>query len=728
MADKKISELDALTGATVATDDQLVIVDTSAGLTKSITIDEFKNALDTATGFVRITGDTMTGDLDIQGTLTSDGLTVDGSGTAQITSTSGTTLELIRSGSAGQISSLIMKDGGNAQNRINSSGGALEFEYGASNLNALKIDNNGDISFYEDTGTTAKFFWDASAESLGIGTTSINDRVDISGSTGDGYRLTDGTHTGVFRSISGGTILKTTTNHALIFGSNDTERMRIDANGTITSKGYSALNSSARDGSGSIYLGGNTGYALLIDHYDSGTTKSVIRNTYAPTNSSAELALDSGVITFNTGTSYTEAMRIDSSGNLLVGKTTNNSATTGHGLTSAGFAYHTRSGGEPLYLNRLSSDGSILTLAKDGAPVGSIGTPFTGELYIEASGANSSGLLFTSGNTIQPRKNSASDDGNISIGTSGNRFKDLYLSGSIHGDTIFENNAGTTEYARFDSSGNFLVGTVDTNPTTGTSEGIVLGVGGIMLASNANDAAIALNRITTDGAIAIFKKDGSPVGSIGTLSGTTYIHSGTVGLTMFDTGGSLDRIYPATSNGSGRDAAIDLGDSSTRFKDLYLSGGVYLGGTGSANKLDDYEEGTWTPTLTGSTTNPTQSYIDQLGYYTKVGNMVHLTGWVYFSGSGITGGTGNLILDGLPFTISNSLAARGTLSLSEQQDFNTAGNGAPTTGFLQFNTTTVLLEVYKNDAGKIGGLSYALASDVKNSTRMAFTCTYTTSA
>jgi hypothetical protein len=36
----------------------------------------------------------------------------------------------------------------------------------------MTIDNNGDISFYEDTGTTAKFFWDASAESLGIGTSS----------------------------------------------------------------------------------------------------------------------------------------------------------------------------------------------------------------------------------------------------------------------------------------------------------------------------------------------------------------------------------------------------------------------------------------------------------------------------------------------------------------------------------------------------------------------------
>ena len=36
----------------------------------------------------------------------------------------------------------------------------------------LRLASNGDISFYEDTGTTAKFFWDASAESLGIGTTS----------------------------------------------------------------------------------------------------------------------------------------------------------------------------------------------------------------------------------------------------------------------------------------------------------------------------------------------------------------------------------------------------------------------------------------------------------------------------------------------------------------------------------------------------------------------------
>ena len=67
MADKKISELDALTGANTADDDRLVIVDTSAGLTKNITMTEFKSALDTGSGFVRVTGDTMTGDLALSG-------------------------------------------------------------------------------------------------------------------------------------------------------------------------------------------------------------------------------------------------------------------------------------------------------------------------------------------------------------------------------------------------------------------------------------------------------------------------------------------------------------------------------------------------------------------------------------------------------------------------------------------------------------------------------------
>jgi len=67
MADRKISELTNLTGVNVADEDELVIVDTSATETKAITFGEFKSALDTTTGFVRITGDTMTGSLVLSG-------------------------------------------------------------------------------------------------------------------------------------------------------------------------------------------------------------------------------------------------------------------------------------------------------------------------------------------------------------------------------------------------------------------------------------------------------------------------------------------------------------------------------------------------------------------------------------------------------------------------------------------------------------------------------------
>ena len=65
MADQKISELTALTGANLADVDAFAVVDTSAVQTKKITYAELKTALDTGTGFVRITGDTMTGALGI---------------------------------------------------------------------------------------------------------------------------------------------------------------------------------------------------------------------------------------------------------------------------------------------------------------------------------------------------------------------------------------------------------------------------------------------------------------------------------------------------------------------------------------------------------------------------------------------------------------------------------------------------------------------------------------
>ena len=55
----------------------------------------------------------------------------------------------------------------------------------ASDNNIFKAALSGDISFYEDTGTTAKLFWDASAESLGIGTSSPSRKFTVQGGSGD---------------------------------------------------------------------------------------------------------------------------------------------------------------------------------------------------------------------------------------------------------------------------------------------------------------------------------------------------------------------------------------------------------------------------------------------------------------------------------------------------------------------------------------------------------------
>jgi len=69
--------------------------------------------------------------------------------------------------------------------------------------------------------------------------------------------------------------------------------------------------------------------------------------------------------------------------------------------------------------------------------------------------------------------------------------------------------------------------------------------------------------------------------------------------------------------------------------------------------LDDYEEGTWTPEVVGTTTAGTATYVYQDGYYTKIGNTVSVTCQIAYSGHT---GTGNLRINGLPFNSFSSTA------------------------------------------------------------------------
>jgi len=214
-----------------------------------------------------------------------------------------------------------------------------------------------------------------------------------------------------------------------------------------------------------------------------------------------------------------------------------------------------------------------------------------------------------------------------------------------------DDNATSTSMT-LDTSGNLLVGKTSSGVATIGAE-LRGGTTGnyAVTATAASQAPILANRTTSDGELIQFRKDNTTVGSIG-VSSSTYLTIGTgdTGI-LFDNAGN--RVYPCNaSTQANLDNAIDIGASTVRFKDLYLSGGVYLGGTGSANLLDDYEYGdypvSFTPSGGGSiTVAGSQNDLK----YTKIGSRVFVSGKVDISAASSPSG---YITVTLPFVIHNS--------------------------------------------------------------------------
>jgi hypothetical protein len=437
--------------------------------------------------------------LNVDGTVTADGLTVDA--TTTVIQKTGDSPTLQFKGHAGTQDTIGEIQSGRAEFSGTNSFMRFKTNDGTSTKSRLNIDDSGDISFYEDTGTTPKFFWDASAESLGIGTTTVNadlhlgatsPHIDIGPSAGNRGKVGYDSNNVYIGSTSGTGEIHFKNN----IGSTDAPHSSGDTKMVITDSGVGIGTSSPV-----------AGYVLNVVN-DSGNSQQLIR---AGTNFNSTIAFadqDSSTsgqliyahngdyMAFNTNAA--ERMRITSTGSVGIGTTAPdgpltvqlaassatswsmavegaNTAQLSHIITDntsvrrklsaiesfvgssnvanfqGGLIFKTTpAAGSPTERMRVTAAGSVgigttspankLVVADTNCIVSSIGTGGFGAFYATGSGTNQSYLFF--GNAGGEKGRITSED-----------------SGAL----VFSNTTGASERMRIDASGNVGIGT--SNPT-----------------------------------------------------------------------------------------------------------------------------------------------------------------------------------------------------------------------------------------------------------------------
>ena len=323
--------------------------------------------------------------IDVTGTATMDGLTVDGNGTVNgdfTLSDANPSLYLVDTTNPNTYRLYNVDGTIRYQTDINSEFGNSRHEFWVDGKKYLRIVAGGDISFFEDTGTTPKFFWDASTERLGIGTSSPAYELDVNGTIAADnaiFGTTSDAQTIVYVTSSttgeseirlgdtdtdAGSIAYNNSDNSMQFRANAAERMRIDSSGNVgigtTSPNDKFHVANGSTGAGYLRIANNEGYARL------GT--------------------DGGNLLLDVGGS--EKSRIDSSGRVGIGTSNPNSAL--HVVSSNNFLQQLlrleSSSGERAFIGTNLQDNAYLQLY-DGS--GNLKTVFStdgNDSYIDGGG------------------------------------------------------------------------------------------------------------------------------------------------------------------------------------------------------------------------------------------------------------------------------------------------------------------------------------------------------
>ena len=390
---------------------------------------------------------------------------------------------------------------------------------------------------------------------------------------------------------------------AMLLATSATERMRIDSSGNVN------IGSTSNAGFGPLQLGSTSSASTIIQMLGSTSGNNTIHFGDGASGSSryrGYIQYAHGNDSLQFGTVAAERMRIDNSGNLGIG-------------TSS-----------PAHLIDAHGDGTTAQI----------------RVKFNGSDGNRAGFILENGHT-----------GGRSYGIfAGNNSTGAGL-GSSFG--IMDNTANAYRMIIEGSAGHVYIGhTSGLNFGAGTTAGITFDPNGALVASRSSDSPLYLQRSSSDGNMVSLYRDTAHVGGIGVSSDGASFGNATQHVAMH-----TNQLAPATPTHSNLDNTISLGTGSSRFKDLYLSGGVYFQGSTTANQLDGYEEGTWTPAI---------SYGNIHVYYAsyiKIGALV--TAYTYVRADSVPSNSTTFLISGLPFTSHNNSNYYPAGSLGYSGNFNT---------------------------------------------------------